>query len=573
MGELARYVQGLGVASADNLNAFVQGADNLAQLRSFIGVDGMQVFLRGYVTPNDGGQGAFYWNSAATGPDNGITIIVPNGVAVGAWVRLNLTAGQGGITAFDTIAAAEAAVIAHGTTNIILLGYYVVGDGGDAQYVAAPGGAGPGKFQSADGAWWIYVPESRGVNVVAFGAKGDNVTNDTASINNACTFATGINEILVFPARSYKYDGPLTLTDAIAGVDALGASLYSSGVAADAILFTGDGSGDNFFGQFNLPNCFNYVSGAAAHLKGVAGVSAFIDRVDGCQDGVLFETTASVINTINNTVNFTWIFDCTQAAIHFKMGTDGIANHQSLQGNLMTGNFVNGNKRSCYVDCPANQISGCNDIDLNVGADDGDAVTGNYGFHCPVGIMNGPFTYRAATFMGGHPAGDIVIPDGCNGATFICGWATSPPYDAINCAGVNTKIITTYPQNGSYFSTTLPYAETSSNSRSSFNGGGPLGANRLNVACDISAGMTAGDTKQFFAYSPFLTGFDEVLHSWDSPYPIIVQAVTDNSVAADLFMNGPHPNQISISVLAVATFGSFSPNTGGCRVKMRIAGG
>lgn len=82
--------QGLGVVPADLLNTYEQTADNLAQLRAFIGAPGVQVFMRGYVSLNDGGQGPFSWVSNATGPDDGQNIIIPNGVTVGAWVRINL---------------------------------------------------------------------------------------------------------------------------------------------------------------------------------------------------------------------------------------------------------------------------------------------------------------------------------------------------------------------------------------------------------------------------------------------------------------------------------------------------
>lgn len=90
--KLTVFQQGLGAVNADNLNTLESTCDNLAQLRAFIGVQGVQVFLRGYVSLNDGGQGPFAWVSNATGPDNGATIIIPTGVSVGAWVRIPLIA-------------------------------------------------------------------------------------------------------------------------------------------------------------------------------------------------------------------------------------------------------------------------------------------------------------------------------------------------------------------------------------------------------------------------------------------------------------------------------------------------
>jgi len=75
--------------TADNLNTFVQSCDNTSQLRAFIGVTGNQVYLRGIDAPGDGGQGIFYWNGSASGPDNNSSIIVPTGAAAGAWIRLS----------------------------------------------------------------------------------------------------------------------------------------------------------------------------------------------------------------------------------------------------------------------------------------------------------------------------------------------------------------------------------------------------------------------------------------------------------------------------------------------------
>ena len=53
-------IQGLGQVSSDNLNTFLQGADNVAALRQFIGSapNGIivTVYVRGQTNINDGGQ-------------------------------------------------------------------------------------------------------------------------------------------------------------------------------------------------------------------------------------------------------------------------------------------------------------------------------------------------------------------------------------------------------------------------------------------------------------------------------------------------------------------------------------
>lgn len=89
MTQLTSYAnQGSAGVNADQLNTFEQTADNLAQLRTLVGLPGMQVTIRGSVAPDDGGQGTFFWDENGIGPDNGTTIIVPDAALSGAWSRL-----------------------------------------------------------------------------------------------------------------------------------------------------------------------------------------------------------------------------------------------------------------------------------------------------------------------------------------------------------------------------------------------------------------------------------------------------------------------------------------------------
>lgn len=82
-------VNGLSQISADELNTFGQVCDNMAQLRTFIGITGMKVIVGGFYANNDGGQGIFFWNASGTGPDdNGVTNVVPAGSLLGCWTRL-----------------------------------------------------------------------------------------------------------------------------------------------------------------------------------------------------------------------------------------------------------------------------------------------------------------------------------------------------------------------------------------------------------------------------------------------------------------------------------------------------
>ena len=77
---------GVGVVSAGQLNAYEISCYNVGVLRTVVGQTGMSVFLQGTNTPNDGGQGNFYWDYASTATDNNFSVIRPYGVIYGAWI-------------------------------------------------------------------------------------------------------------------------------------------------------------------------------------------------------------------------------------------------------------------------------------------------------------------------------------------------------------------------------------------------------------------------------------------------------------------------------------------------------
>lgn len=89
---------GLGVVTADQLNTFMQTVVNIAQLRTFTGLNSMICCCQGATSPGDGGGGIYYYNSSSTASDNGSTVIVPTGNIQGAWLLLALSATPNKIT-------------------------------------------------------------------------------------------------------------------------------------------------------------------------------------------------------------------------------------------------------------------------------------------------------------------------------------------------------------------------------------------------------------------------------------------------------------------------------------------
>lgn len=91
---------------------------------------------------------------------------------------------------YAALTSAEAALIpsAQHSLGLTLLGYAAAGDGGGAFYrYATIQSAGPGKFQSADGAWWEIAQTT--LDPRMFGAIGDGTTDDTTAVQVALTLA------------------------------------------------------------------------------------------------------------------------------------------------------------------------------------------------------------------------------------------------------------------------------------------------------------------------------------------------------------------------------------------------
>lgn len=120
---LTVFQNGQNQVSGDQLNTFTQTATTVANLRTFVGIQGMEVNLQGFTAPNDGGQGQFYWNTISTATDDGgVTTVVPSGVTVGAWIRL----GSGSSSIVNQITNSDGSLtISPSTGNVVAsLGSY-----------------------------------------------------------------------------------------------------------------------------------------------------------------------------------------------------------------------------------------------------------------------------------------------------------------------------------------------------------------------------------------------------------------------------------------------------------------
>lgn len=119
---------------------------------------------------------------------------------------------------FDTVTDATNANIATGVLGFYVQGYAALGDMGGGLYVLSSGPAAPGKFQSADGQWWILVAQGGVAYPEQFGAKGSNAsadgTTNQAAIQNAVNFL-GLNGggQLLFGPYTYYVTSPNRTTN------------------------------------------------------------------------------------------------------------------------------------------------------------------------------------------------------------------------------------------------------------------------------------------------------------------------------------------------------------------------
>jgi len=138
-------------------------------------------------------------------------------------------------TAFEKKASVQSATIASQYKFIQTGGYAAAGDGGGSLYKRAssePSHA--GKIQDGGGGWWEIFETD--VNVKAFGATGDGATDDTAAIQAALNYASGLTYGTVYlPKGTYLISG--------SGITVpIGVSLRGKSMASSRMNYDGTGT-------------------------------------------------------------------------------------------------------------------------------------------------------------------------------------------------------------------------------------------------------------------------------------------------------------------------------------------
>ncbi len=142
------------------------------------------------------------------------TIYMKQGGVLVFKADLDLPAARLGV--FDSMALAEAQFIPSATDSVKVSGYAVAGDGGEGTYVRVGSEPTlPGKFQSADGAWWDLVAPI--VRPAAFGLF-TNATATTETLLAAFTAAMAAGRAVEL-SGAYTINGPITPATAVDGAE------------------------------------------------------------------------------------------------------------------------------------------------------------------------------------------------------------------------------------------------------------------------------------------------------------------------------------------------------------------
>lgn len=181
--------------TGDQLNTYVAWCPNVAVLRGFIGVDQMTIYLQGISSPNDGGQGSFYWNASGTAPDdNGTTTVIPTGSVAGSgeWTRVSASSSLPDISNNTVLANISGETDAPVATTLTALIDSAIGNTqgsilyrGDTQWSSLPPGTSGNVLTTLGSAenpeWLSNTSSSIAVQGTFKNLKGIWVSNTTAT--------------------------------------------------------------------------------------------------------------------------------------------------------------------------------------------------------------------------------------------------------------------------------------------------------------------------------------------------------------------------------------------------------
>ena len=491
-------------------------------------------------------------------------------------------------------------------------------------------------------------------NVKDYGAVGDGITDDSASINSALNLALANNGCLYFPAGNYYYNSATPIN--INSTSILNFSIFCTG---NAIIIGGPASTNCFVisGQaisngassspWTLPSIKNFTNGAGITCTDTPasvflGTETHISLIENCKDGILI--TSGAIGSGVGVFGPWFVFDTISTCVNGIRFQSRFSSRDSMQGSQLVGgiiyNCTNGvvfDGQACATTAPFTipAIGGTVSISVNRGQfQNGDPIVVGLAGNLPAfigsvisGAGTATMTVKVANFIpssssyagqlmpsnigvngfynsyssvnsincaingiGVGQSGIVILGgvwtqvmmnagtsffgfgQGGTGSTTLSGyygqfWNSSltanwlyAPFVTYGCMAAYSSPTPNY-NNGNIFVSsysslapdTYP-ANSSFNSRSSFNGGVPIVFPSFRLKFALPA-MTVGQLVDFYAYSWFTTGGPSSVRFTTNNFsgaPIVVQCCEDESGTVGS-SGHVYPNEIHIRLLAIGT--------------------
>ena len=179
-------------------------------------------------------------------------------------------------------------------------------------------------------------------NVMAYGAKCDGSTDDSAAIQAANTAAAAVNGTLTGPPGvtcAYGSATPITLTNQNEIIYWPGGTVKAIGSATtNGFVFSNGGA----IASVNLlPNISGFTNGADLEFNGNIQ-HVIVGQLTNAKYGVLFNSQSNVA-VLDNTLDVTFISGCTYGVANLGDSTG------NLEGNIVNANFVSGDQYAVAI--------------------------------------------------------------------------------------------------------------------------------------------------------------------------------------------------------------------------------
>lgn len=323
------------------------------------------------------------------------------------------------------------------------------------------------------------------ISVKDFGAIGNGVADDYASINAAITYATANSKSIFFPDGNYKINTGLIISPSC-GVQTAGNASITAGAAITIFTLS---SGNYTQTPLSLPALYNGTNGL--NLYGANLAVIYIPSIAGCGNAITLTVDDTYGSCADNTITFNAISTCSGAGIKFSYLATTTSG-KLMQGNAFYGNFITTVKYGIHF------YDVNNGLLANIPWDDTYFQIIAIDTYIPtsIGIYGQPSlpparcTFNIPGFFGGFDT--AAIKGGANNNIFKLATPTTITYAQMQLTGVGNRILNVSAgQQGAKGVNTPIAMTTASGTIASYNGGASPNANRFYSSLTIGTALTS----------------------------------------------------------------------------------